>query len=187
MSTVCEKCGAEVENGAICARCAADSALAEPLLKPNIDISIPDVDSPLRGIGGWLILVGIALISIPLQHVYSLVHYILPLLTSDRYAFMFLRYPALKPLVMCELIVSLVFLAYMVMLNVLFYRKMRPFPYLYIVYISMSLIFGVVDHLGTQAVLHNSSPKLVIQMFIFACIWIPYLLLSQRVKLTFIN
>ena len=90
-----------------------------------------------------------------------------------------------------ELLGQISLLIFDLFLLALFFQKRRPFPIWYIVALSANLVYVLMDGLGTAGIKTPTPDTTVtINTMIFAgligCgIWIPYMLLSRRVKATF--
>jgi Protein of unknown function (DUF2569) len=75
----------------------------------------------------------------------------------------------------------------------LFFQKRRIFPRWFIVLIAFNALFVVGDIIGVQFV-RTSSPNASVRhlqslmsVLVGCGIWIPYMLLSRRVKATFVR
>lgn len=77
---------------------------------------------------------------------------------------------------------------------ILFFGKRRLFPLLMVLFIPSILILGLVDHyLGSLIPAVAASPVCtkgmdwLVVKFVALHVWVPYLLVSKRVKATFIR
>ena len=153
-------------------------------------------ESHLAGIGGWLILVGFG---VTLRPLIVTVQFI----TSFKSAFNLDTWEAVTtpgaaayqaafaPIILVEAAGNTVIIAGSVLLAVLFYRRKRTFPAVFAILMIASLVFIGADTWAVDALLKNTGSdkaktlgefaKVAIQ----AAIWVPYMLLSRRVKLTF--
>ncbi len=210
----CASCAAEVDpNAVVCAHCGAALIPAVPNAVPHPDPpaivaqqspqplahhsalfagTLLDADRNLEGLGGWLILSGIGLILSPFVLLVAVAKSNLPLLTDVRYQPYLEKHPAIHGLALFEVATNLCFIAVLGALNYLFFKKKRAFP----TYMILYLTFHVVVLLGDTASVHLILPATkvsaqalsnITRTFAAAAIWIPYYLVSRRVKLTFVN
>jgi hypothetical protein len=159
---------------------------SEPAGQAAIPQSIFSSGSDLNGIGGWLILVAFGLALSPffiLHGVYTDLH----ILTADRYQAGLALRPGLAGLVMLEAITNSVFLAAVVCLNILLYRRKRAFPTAMVVYFAAQIVWVLTDHLMALKYNPHSTWTGVLRTILTGVIWIPYFLHSQRVEETFVN
>jgi hypothetical protein len=122
-----------------------------------------------HGLGGWLILPAISLVISPLLCVYN-IFICIQALTGSEYQNSLP--PGYSPtvLIACET----TFFAGLICLNFLFYLKKRILPKCIIVFYIANLFVSFYTGQITLA-------------FWAAVIWIPYFLMSRRVKATFVN
>lgn len=209
----CGQCASELEDGvAACVECGA--AVNRPQLPPEVSghdtVSAPaDAESKdarqtprtfsspllefrrdLEGLSGWLVLVGIGLVISPLMILSNTVTHNLPVLTNPRLHAYLETHPALEGLIIFEIATNLIFIAVLVALNILFFRKKRSFPTYMIFYLCLHLIVDVGDAVAAHAVMPSvavSAPlQAITRSFLAALIWVPYFLVSRRVKVTFV-
>jgi hypothetical protein len=97
------------------------------------------------------------------------------------------------PLIISEIIGNSLFIIFDIVLIVLFFTKSYRFPILIIIFIATNLFFVAGDLVLVDlipAVAAESGPESVkelIRSIITAAIWIPYFLVSKRVKNTFVK
>ncbi len=152
----------------------------------------------LKGLGGWLILFGIIIILSPIR---LLVTYIPPILKmfndgtwealttvgSEAY------HPLWGSLLIGEIIFNLGIVAAFIYLIYLFFSKHYLLPKFFIAIAVVSLIFISLDAWLVKLVQPNEpmfDPETTIQFartLILGLIWIPYMLVSKRVKATFVE
>ncbi len=152
----------------------------------------------LQGLRGWLILVGIGVVLGPLRLMfgYAPVYYslftdgsfeILTTVGTDVYN------PLWGPFLISELIFNLGMLLASVYLAFLFFTKHYLFPKVYIAIVAVSLIFIPLDAwfgsfvLVDEPMLDPDTAKELVRAVMNAVIWVPYMLLSKRVKATFVE
>lgn len=158
-----------------------------------------DGSPDLRGLGGWLILVGIGVVLSPFQVVFLLSTTFYPIFTDGSWELLtkptseFFT-PHLAQILVFEISINLIILTASLHLIFLFFRKQRNFPKVYIGIVVFNFTFilldawlativfpekPVFDDAGTLQELARSAPALLI--------WTPYMLLSKRVKATFVE
>src|SRR2546421_3242626 len=150
-----------------------------------------------EGIGGWLILVAFILLRAPIAVVITLTRAVFPLLQHDTWVALTtkdseLYHPLWAPLIISELVVNFLFLAFAIAVLVLFFRRKRSFPKLVIVLFLANFIWEVFlilvyRRIPTTADEFGSSLAQAIGLGIGCAIWIPYFLISKRVRATFIQ
>ena len=160
--------------------------------------AMPPLDRSLSGLGGWLVLVGIGRFLGPLGVVIfiskSLGSFSLwswhSLTSPDGMAYQ----PGWAPLLILELLGNLSLLILGLFLLVLFFQRRRIFPRWFIFLMLLSAVVVVADAVATRTIVKTSltglSPQTVTGIFrtLVACsIWIPYMLKSRRVQMTFIR
>ena len=158
----------------------------------------PPLDGSLSGLGGWLVLVGIGRFVGPLGILVfickSLGSFSLwkwhSLTSPDGMAYQ----PGWAPLLILELFSNLSLLILGIFLLVLFFQKRRIFPRWFIFLMLWSAVAVVADPVAAATVVKTSSTGLSTQTMtsiirtLFACsIWVPYMLKSRRVQMTFIR
>jgi len=141
----------------------------------------------LKGIGGWLILVAIGVVGAPL-YALSVLSEILSLISGEDFQFLSL---SIKAFVWFEMLfwgMMLLISAYVVFL---FFKKKRDFPNWYIAIFLLFIAFSVSDMMVVNLLLPEEPLEDMIvagfRTVIQAAIWIPYLLKSKRVRLTFVE
>jgi len=152
----------------------------------------------LNGIGGWLVLVIIGMIVTPIRTGYFLFSTYLPLFTDGILAA--ITTPGTKvyhalwaPLLIFEIVGNLGIITLSVLTLWHLFRKSRLTPRLGIAWLSWSLFFVVVDFFAANLIpviaAQNDpdSAREVTRTVIAAAIWIPYFLVSKRVKATFVR
>jgi len=145
-------------------------------------------------LGGWLILVGIGVVVSPLTVGYTIYDALSVYsvgrwhnLTSPKSEF---YGPYHAPLLLFELIGNLTILALAIVVLILYLRKRRTFPHLFIVFLLLNACVLLVDFIGAYNVpllVKENDAKELIQGVFRCAIWIPYTLVSKRVRATFIN
>jgi hypothetical protein len=153
-------------------------------------------DGP-SGLGGWLIPVGVGLVLGPLRLIALLVQTFVPMFENGTWEALTSPesssyHPLWAPILIGELTVNIVFALTYFYLLVLFFRKSPLFPKVFIALILGSLVFILVDTLAVSVVLPNEplfdadTVGELARSLVAATIWIPYMLISKRVKNTFV-
>ncbi len=177
---VCEVCGEALDpQRSFCLRCGIGAG-------PKV----------IRGLRGWLLLVGLHVCINPLVLSFSFFAVAGFLLsdgkslaapTSDQYV------PWLGPLAFLEVVVTLVFLVGWAIAAVLYFMKKPRFPRTYIVLTLALLAWVVVETVlwsmafGASEVLDAAKIREIAAAVLFATIWVPYMLTSERVSNTFVE
>lgn len=152
----------------------------------------------LEGIGGWLILVAIGIVITPIR-IIILVMTIYPeifstgtweaLTTQGSEVYS----PLWAPILIGEILINSGLLLVWLYMAYLFFSKKKTFPKLYIGIAVFSLIFILADAFAVKLVLPSEpvfdpdSVKELMRSLIMVVIWVPYMLVSKRVKATFVN
>lgn len=150
----------------------------------------------LVGIGGWLALVAFGVVLRPIVTTAQVIK-------EFGYTFNLASWeaitlpggtgyqPVLGPLIIAELVVNTLLIAGGVLLAILLFRRKRAFPALFIVLMLGSLAFTAVDNWLVARLFSEDIQAAhagfveVGRIGIQCAIWVPYMLLSRRVKLTF--
>ena len=153
-------------------------------------------EKSLQGIGGWLILVALGLIFSPPKILFGMILGYMPVFLDGSLSQMIdptsaAFSPLFVLLVIFEIAVNLGLVVFGVVLIVLFFRASKSFPFWFIVYLLSSLSFILIDAGFTRLVVPEEpmfDPETVAglaQQTLVCLIWIPYMLVSKRVKATF--
>jgi hypothetical protein len=201
MAAECPVCSAVLPAGGNCPTCegiapasavntpeplaaAATHAVAAPTFA-----SISDAD--LEGLSGWLILVGISLVVSPLLTLNAALNLDLRFFLNPRFQAYRATHHGVEALVMFELITNLVLTAAVFGLNYLFFTRRKTFPTYMIAYLVTGFAIGLADTVATHISIPNAPPGAgyvtLARALISAAIWVPYFLVSRRVKATFIH
>lgn len=155
-------------------------------------------DQELKGLGGWLILVGIGVVLAPVRMLVSLVPIYKPIfengtweaITSANSA----HYnPRLAALIVGEIAINALIFVGSLFLIYLYFSKHRLFPKMYIALVAATLIFIPLDawvaskFLVNQPAFDPETAKEFTRAIVAAVIWVPYMLVSKRVRLTFVE
>lgn len=156
------------------------------------------VDSDIRGLGGWLILVIIGLVLTPLQLGYVLLTTYWPLIRDGTWVVLTTpgteAYHALwGPILIFELAgnSAVIILAVWTLASLLCQSRLTP--RLAITLFGSGAVFVVADFFASElipAVAAQDDPaslREMVRTIVTAAIWIPYFLVSERVKATFVR
>lgn len=149
-------------------------------------------------IGGFLILPMLGLIFTPLRQLFALVTTMLPIFTSDSWEALTSKDSSLYhvlwgPLITMEVLGTLVFTVFPILLLILFFKKKYNFPKLMIIFYLSNTIFVLLDHFISQTIplvasleVDPETIKNLVSSLSASAIWVPYFFLSKRVKETFV-
>jgi len=138
-----------------------------------------------------LVLFAIGLVLGPLSVARAIYTANLPFLSDSKNQAFLSSHPAAAALVFSEILMNTTFIVFLLFLNYQFFTRKRAFP--------ISMIFYRIVHFGGLLVSHLLFQELfksadlsrgsaaIGRSLIGAFIWIPYLLLSRRVKATFVR
>ena len=148
-------------------------------------------------IGGWLMVIAIGLVISLVQNLNNLLQSLSPLrgpvwarLTdpaSPRYN------PHWRAALIFELVAACLYVVMNFIAIILFFGKRRRFPTLTVIFIPSIFVLGLVDHYLAGLIpavaaspIHARAAYLLAAKFVALHVWIPYLLVSKRVKATFV-
>ena len=164
----------------------------------EFDVPARVIDKKGRSIGGWLVLVAISLIAAP----FVVLMQILPQEGYyDAYTWSALwstEGPTGKPMVLLialELVINIALLIYSIVVIILFFKRRTIVPRLMIILYASTLAFLVLDNVAADLLAgdmftpqeNQEAFKEIIKAIIRCAIWIPYFLISERVKETFVK
>ena len=154
-------------------------------------------NNELKGLSGWLILVGIGVIFSPIRSIRLLFTYIpifedgtweaLTTVGSEVYNSLW------APLFLGEITYNSIMVAASIYLIYLFFSKHYLFPKLYIAIVALSIVFIPLDAwivtkvLPSEPMFDPETTKEFMRSLVAGIIWIPYMLISKRVKATFVE
>lgn len=151
-----------------------------------------------KGLGGWLILVGLGVVFGPFRILAELVKAYKPIFkdgTWDLLTNPLSEYynPAFKNFAIFEFTVNGVIILASFYMIYLFFSKKTLFPKMFIWLQVISFVFVLLDALIASSIFPDmqafdaETTKTLMRIFIYSAIWIPYMLVSKRVKATFVN
>lgn len=154
------------------------------------------------GIGGWLILPLISLITAPFVIIGYLMIDVIPYLTSESWQSITsksgeLYHPLFGPFIIIDLIICIAQISTVIVLIVLFFKNKSSFPKLMVTYLITMLILNMVTGYIKLQILNTvyeadaSTTELymfnAIREMVTSSIWITYFSKSKRVKNTFVK
>ena len=150
------------------------------------------------GLGGWLTLVAIGMVLAPLRLSVMILVTFVPLFQNGTWATLTTPgseqyHPLWAPLLVFEIVGNLGFVAVYAVMIFLFFRKSRRFPQVYIAAALINLCFLAFDAwlcsfvLPDEPILDPDTTKEIVRSLASTAIWVPYMLVSKRVKNTFVE
>lgn len=154
-------------------------------------------DGP-SGLGGWLILPAIGLILSPFRLLMYLNTEFLPIFQDGSWEAVTTPgsqayHPTWGPLIIFEIVGNLFFVIFAIVLFVLFLMKSHRFSRLMIAFLLLNPLFLIFDNfLGNfiPYLAELDDPEIykeIARSIVGAMIWVPYFLVSKRVKNTFVK
>jgi len=155
-----------------------------------------------RGIGGWLIFVVIGLVATPLFNFHYVFNELMPFFEPENWIEFTtvggdFYHPLFGTIVILELVYNISIPLLAIWLLILMYMKRTFFIKLMLIYLISSLVLGLLLGLITNNVTNSifeidtdsqfEFVKSILQMIISSAIWIPYFIVSKRVKNTFVK
>ncbi len=150
------------------------------------------------GIRGWLILVAIGVVFSPLLILLALFTEFLPIFTDGSWELLTnpnsaYYIPGIGALLKFEIIGNILFFVLALYSLFLFFKKDKRFPKFFIALLAYSVLFSILDSIfassipGLDEQLNLEGDKELIRSIIVTAIWIPYMLKSRLVKVTFVK
>jgi len=152
----------------------------------------------LAGIKGWLILIAIGIITNPIRIAMQMYETYTNSFSSEAWSLLTtpespIYNPFWKPLLIGEVIIDSVVLLSTIYMVYLFFAKKSSFPKWYIALALFSFFIIIADSYALKLLMpneevfdHDTMKELSRSLFTIA-IWVPYMLVSKRVKATFVN
>jgi hypothetical protein len=152
----------------------------------------------LEGIGGWLILVGLGIILSPLIVIAQTLPVYLKMFSDGSWVILTTPgteayNPLWAPILFGEMAINGGLVLAWIFIAFLFFSERKAFPKWYISILIFTLIFILIDGLAIKSVLPNEpvfnpdTTKKFARTLIVTLIWVPYMLVSKRVKATFVK
>jgi hypothetical protein len=158
----------------------------------------PDVAGAPQGLRGWLILIGIGMVLRPPVQLFHIVTNFSESFEADTWAALTnpgaaAFHPLWAPVITSELLLNLFILVFSILLAALFFQRRRSFPPLMIALIALTLVGAAADAAALEFLppldeaVRRSTQAQVARSAVGALIWIPYFVLSKRVRATFVR
>lgn len=154
-------------------------------------------------VGGWLILVAIGIVITPFALLFTIVKQSIDLFNINYFYYFFdsrsdFFYPLKGYYVIVSDMCNVLLLVASIMIIVLLFQRKKAFRYYYIGFRLFNLLFLSVDlamvylfatnPMGADdAILVKTQSAALVKMAVQACIWIPYVWISERSRHTFVN
>lgn len=152
----------------------------------------------LKGLSGWLILVGIGVVIGPIRLLATTIPVFQPIFVDGTWEALTTvgseaYNPLWAPLLIGEIIYNTAMLIALIYMAFLFFTKHYRFPITYILIVVVSLLFIPLDAWLIQFIMPDEpmfdpeTTKEFLRVLIGGVIWVPYMLISKRVKATFVE
>ena len=172
-----------------------EKIMEETKASPALESGIAD---DMVGIKGWLILVAIGVVIAPFRLIAFMLNTYPELFTTDAWQSLTSQFgdyyhPYWEPLLLSEMLFNTLITLASLYLIVLFFKKKAQFPKWYIGIAVSSLIFIVADAFAIRMIIPDApvfdgETRLeIIRGVLTVAIWVPYMLISERVKATFVR
>jgi Protein of unknown function (DUF2569) len=156
------------------------------------------VQPALVGLRGWLALVGFGLVVAPVRLSIDIFRTYAPIFRDDTWSA--LTTPASEAynplwatLLTFEILIGVIFVAALLLLLALFFKRSRLFPTVFIATLLADPVVVLIDAwLGSfilvdETVLDPATTQELGRLVVRAIIWVPYALVSERVRNTFVE
>ncbi|MCB1066387.1 MAG: DUF2569 domain-containing protein [Verrucomicrobiae bacterium] len=151
-----------------------------------------------EGIGGWLILPMLGFLTTPFMAAYNLIAVYFPMFSDGTWVELTVKgkeayHHLWGPVLIYEMAGYVFFFFFAIVVNILFFMRNRALPNLAVALYLGNLAFVAIDQIYASripgVVLQDSpeSANALIRAGIGTLIWMPYFLVSRRVKNTFVN
>lgn len=155
-------------------------------------------EKQLEGLGGWLILVGIGIVITPLRIAILEMPGFFEIFSNGTYAALTsptspYYHPLWSFILIGEIAINFCILIAWCYLAFLFFTKKKLFPKLYIAVFLSSMVIIILDALAVHHVVPDlplfnpDTSRELLRTVVGVVIWCPYMLVSKRVKATFVN
>jgi hypothetical protein len=149
-------------------------------------------------LGGWLILVGLGIVASPLKIIALVFPTYSKIFSNGSWELLTTPgtnayNPFWSPILIGEIGINLMLVFAWIFIAYLFFSKKSLFPKSYIAILIFSLTFIVADALAMKIILPNEpvfdpeTTKETLRSLVGVLIWVPYMLVSKRVKATFVK
>ena len=150
----------------------------------------------LEGIGGWLTLVAIGIVFTPIRIMVIIIATYGEIFSTGAWETLTTHggeaySPLWAPIIIGEILINCGLILVWLYMAYKFFTKSKDFPKWYIGIAVFSMVFIVADAFAIKLVLPNEpvfdpeTIKELMRSLIMVVIWVPYMLVSKRVKATF--
>jgi hypothetical protein len=150
------------------------------------------------GLSGWLVLIGLGLVITPFRLAIYLLQTFPPIFRDSTWRVLTTPgsapyHPLWAPLLLAEIAINLLCIVISIYLLFLFFQKSWRFPKVYIIFLIVNLGFIVTDAFAVRIILPErpildpGTAREFGRSLFGVIIWVPYLLLSKRVRNTFVR
>lgn len=143
----------------------------------------PEKNLVYTKIGGWLILVAIGLVLSPVSILIYVISDILPAFSAVPFSQVS---GELRLYLYLDLVFNLSLCVYIIYVIVLFFKRRTTAPKLVISLYILNFVFIILDRFVFKSISELQWTLVIIQSVASSLIWIPYFLISKRVKGTFV-
>ena len=151
-----------------------------------------------EGLRGWLVLVGLGIILSPLVLMAQVLPTYIQIFSDGSWSALTTPgtqayNPLWAPILIGELAINSGLVLAWIFISFLYFSKRRTFPKLYISILLFTLALILVDAVVIKSVLPDTpvfdaeTAKQFARSLIAVLIWVPYMLVSKRVKATFVK
>jgi len=155
-------------------------------------------EKDLEGLGGWLILVGLGIVLSPLKIIALIFPTYSEIFSNGSWELLTtsgteVYNPFWGPILIGEISINGVLVIAWLFIAFLFFTKKKAFSKWYIGILLFTLAFILIDALAIKLVMPNEpvfDPGTIKEFgrsLIVTLIWVPYMLVSKRVKATFVK
>jgi len=157
-----------------------------------------DEQEDLKGLGGWLIIVGIGTVISPFYILYAYGSLYYDIFTNGTFEYVTtpgteLYSPLLGPLIIGEAVYNALMVIVSFYMIYLFFTKHYLFPRVFITVMVVSAVFIPLDAWVSSLVFPDEpmfdpeTTKEFVRSLVGVFIWVPYILISKRVEATFVE
>ncbi|CUI03851.1 DUF2569 domain-containing protein [Massilia antarctica] len=157
-----------------------------------------ELKNDVEGLKGWLLIVGMVVLFTPLRALFTFPAMYMDLFDSTSWVAMTTPgngayHSAWKPLVFTEVAFNGGMFVVSLLLIYLFFAKKRGFPMLFIVLhvtdVLLTVCQSMIIHLilPAEPLFDLETGTELVRSLLVALIWVPYLLVSERVERTFVE
>jgi len=170
--------------------------MANPYATPQAPVGDTAKAEGPQGIGGWLLLPMLGLFAFPVRVVISLISDYAPIFQDGIWGNLTtpgteVYHPLWAPTILYEVVLNIAFLAFDLFLLYLLFTKAPRFPKAFVIFAVGNLLFVVSDSVLAYQIPAVAARGLegfggeIFRSLLVAAVWVPYMLVSKRVRNTF--